>query len=245
MATFEEVKVLVTGFGVNHYQQCLRKRFFNRVQAFQDITRNPSWEIVSRLPEEIPGVRIAIHPESLKAAYHSLYEIVPKLVQSYQPDVVLHVGLAVERDYFAIERSAGRDGYQQNLDMDKKVFTKAESRTSWGKKSADRLETALDLDAVLEAWRDQLRSTIKENSKKGKGNGPTADVRLSDDVGKYVCGFIYYATLAELARRSDCKGTALFFHVPPLETEMELENGKKVLEALIGALASVWRTQIQ
>ena len=128
--------------------------------------------------------------------------------------------------------------------MDKRAFTKAESRAAWGRKSAERLETSLDLDAVLERWRGQLRSiSTKSGKKKERGKDQEIDVRLSDDVGNYVCGFVFYATLAEMAKRNDGKGTALFLHVPPLETDMDLEKGKAVVIGLVQALAMVWKMQ--
>ena len=179
---------------------------------------------------------------------------------------MLHIGLATERDYFAIEQSADRDDYHQNLDVDRKVFTKAETKKSWGttKSGAERLSTTLDLDDVMERWRKGLGLSTTENSGGGEkeergGEGKKkkkkqkrgaadmavdVDVRLSDGVGNYVCGFIYYATLAGLARqRDDSQRRAVFLHVPPLETEVDVEKGVKVVLALIEALVGTWRTQ--
>jgi pyrrolidone-carboxylate peptidase len=48
------------------------------------------------------------------------------LLEEHKPDVVVHIGLAVERTHFAIEKAAERDGYNQYLDNDRKVFNKSE-----------------------------------------------------------------------------------------------------------------------
>jgi pyrrolidone-carboxylate peptidase len=57
-----------------------------------------------------------------------LYDVAPKLLEEHKPDVVVHIGLAVERTYFAIEKGAERDGYNQYPDNDRKVFNKSETK---------------------------------------------------------------------------------------------------------------------
>ncbi|CZR67944.1 uncharacterized protein PAC_17843 [Phialocephala subalpina] len=110
MGSTSEPTVLVTGFG-----------------EFLDIKTNPSWEIASSLPQTINGIRIIIEPQPLKAIYHSLLDV-PKLLEKHNPDIVIHIGLAVDRNYFAIEKGADRDGYHQFPDEARKVFTRAESK---------------------------------------------------------------------------------------------------------------------
>jgi len=105
------------------------------------------------------------------------------------------------------------------------VFTKAESEKTWGK-SPERLETALDFDDVVDRW------------KKGGGK---ADVRGSDDVGNFNCGFIYYLSLEHFWKREDGERKVLFLHVPYLKGEKELEKGKEVTVGLIKAIAESCR----
>jgi pyroglutamyl-peptidase len=203
---------------------------------------NPSFQIVSRLPHSLPGIQIIAHLEPLTAAYRPLLETAPKLIEKHKPDIVLHVGLAVERDYFGVEQTAPRDGYHQNLDMDRKVITKAESKTLWGKKSPETLATSLDLEQTVALWKQKLQQNSRslQGGKGPKTKQLEADVRLSNDVGNYVCGLVYYTSLAELARRNGGKANAVFLHVPPLSTEQDLERGCVVLVSLIEALAEVW-----
>ena len=83
----------------------------------------------------------------------------------------------------------------------------------------------------------------KERGKEQKRLGADMDVRLSDDVGNYVCGFVYYTSLTELAKRGDGQRAATFLHIPLLKTEEDIEKGERVVLALIGALANTWRRQ--
>ena len=64
------------------------------------------------------------------------------------------------------------------------------------------------------------------------------DVRLSDDVGNYVCGFMYYISLVEMQRAVGRTDT-VFFHIPYLEGEEDIQVGVRVTEGLIRALMSV------
>lgn len=155
---------------------------------------------------------------------------------------MLHIGLAVERDYFAVEQSACRDRYHQYPDVDRQVIPKAEIQKIWGKKSAERFETSLDLERVVEAWKINLKFEASNKGKKSKhqkklDQGDQYDVRLSDDVGDYVCGLVYYTSMAELAKRGDGAGNAVFLQVPPLNGDEELAKGERVVLALIMALA--------
>ncbi|KAH8647174.1 hypothetical protein BX600DRAFT_518457 [Xylariales sp. PMI_506] len=226
MSDTHPVRILVTGFG-----------------AFQDISVNPSFEIIKRLPSSLPGTGIEIiaHPEPLKAAYHSLLQISPQLIQRYNPDIVLHIGLAVERDYFAVEQTAQRDGYHQYPDVERKVITKSEVHTIWGKKSAESLKTSLDLERAVDIWKRNLKSRAGGATKTGKGHkgakkGDITDVRLSDDVGTYVCGLVYYTSLAEMSKRNDGARNVVFLHVPPLSGDVQLETGTEAVLSLILAL---------
>ncbi|KAK8085163.1 hypothetical protein PG997_006434 [Apiospora hydei] len=244
MATGESTtKVLVTGFG-----------------PFLDIAKNPSYEIVCRLPQTLPSgnVTIIAHPEPIPAAYHKIADVVPKLIADHEPDIIVHMGLAVERDYFAVESSALKEGYHEIPDIARRVFTRAENKTRFGKSSAS-LTTDLPLEEVVDSWKDSVAqarlrlpssssSSFPSGAGKAQGSGKKGtkgtkekqeqrelDVRLSDDVGTYVCGFIYYLSLLEMEKKGKRRNT-VFFHVPPLGTEDGVDIGVKVTESLIQAL---------
>lgn len=214
---------------------------------------------MSRLPQLLPGIQVVAHPDPLNAVYHSLLETAPRLIREHNPDIVVNVGLAPDQSYFGVEQSAPRDGYHQVPDIERRVLSKAESsRAVWGKKSPEVLETSFDLAQVLDLWKRKLSwnpALSSSGGRKGaraatKGKAPppsppaVVDVRHTDDVGNYVCGLTYYASLAELAQRSnDNDGGsryAVFLHVPPLQTEEDFRRGSLVLAGLIESLVEVW-----
>ncbi len=209
---------------------------------------------MSRLPPALPGIQITAHPDPLRSVYHTLLEMAPRLIAEHDPDVVVHVGLAPDQDYFGVEQGARRDGYHQIPDMERRVLSKAESKAVWGKKSPEVLETSFDLAHVLEMWRQRLGRNPAISGGGGGGGGGGAkgprakgkasaavDVRHTDDVGNYVCGLIYYASLAELAKRGDGGSRyAVFLHVPLLLTEEVCKRGSLVLAALIESLVEAW-----
>jgi pyroglutamyl-peptidase len=232
MTSSSEPTVLVTGFGVRNSlpHGCAR---LTNTQEFKEIKTNPSWEIVSRLPNEIDGVRIITESQPLKAVYQSLLDV-PKLLEKHNPDVVIHVGLAFDRDYFAIEKGAERDGYHQFPDEARKVVTRAETKAKWGKSPA-RLDSSFDVEDVLGKWKVHAKSGAGKGKAKGKG----FELKTSDDVGLYVCGFVYYASLEYYWRKDGSQGQkrVVFLHVPNLKGGEEISRGKDITVALIKALA--------
>ncbi|KAK8181765.1 uncharacterized protein BKA78DRAFT_51001 [Phyllosticta capitalensis] len=224
--TPDEVTVLITGFG----------------PFLTQFPINPSHEITKLLPTTIlpdpsdptsPRIRLIIHPSPLPVAYHPVATLVPTILSAQNPDLVLHLGLAAGRNYFALERSSVRIGYGRNKDVLGQRWTDVDSDRQWpshlkaftegdGKLCSypDRLATSLPFEDIWRRWR-ALCADIE-----GVGDGPSSsatfvttistptpigvapsatstsrpwnrvDVRPSDDVGSFLCGFIYWTTLA-------------------------------------------------
>jgi pyrrolidone-carboxylate peptidase len=145
------------------------------------------------------------------------------------------MGLAADRDYFAIEKGAESGGYNEYPDEARKVFTRAETKKVWGK-SPSRLDSTIDVEDVLVKWRANLSSSDSKINKTNKSAG--IDLRTSDDVGYYVCGFVYYTTLEWFWKTNGAQGLrrVLFLHVPKLEGTKDFEKGKDVAIALIKAV---------
>ncbi|KAF2670286.1 peptidase C15, pyroglutamyl peptidase I-like protein [Microthyrium microscopicum] len=204
----EKVKVLLTGFG-----------------PFLDVKVNPAWEIVSRLPSTLdntyPPIEIVTQQEPLNAAYHDIAATIPTLIEQHNPDVVILVGCAMERTYFAVEKGAFRDGYHQFPDVARKVITKAESKKLWSK-SPDRLDSGIDIESVVAGWKSKV--------------GKAVDVRGSNDVGEYVCGFAYYVGLEHEWKLGKPRNV-LFYHVPPLDEHGKTDKGNEVTIGLIKTVA--------
>ncbi|KAK6849293.1 Pyrrolidone carboxyl peptidase (Pyroglutamate aminopeptidase) [Apiospora arundinis] len=213
-------RILVAGFGrVSHVQP-------------RDLP-NPAFEIIKRLPPQLAppcttnnsynrshpsadAIEIIAHPDPLPSSYHGLLQTVPALVREHADtvDLILLIGVAVGQQYYSVEQSAGRDGYHEVPDLDRRTLAKGEGVKIWGRKSRERLGTSVDLEAVVESWGEELPANIhvdqhgknKKTNSGGKGAATEQgqqilpEVRHTDDVGSYVCGLVYYTALAELRR---------------------------------------------
>jgi pyroglutamyl-peptidase len=207
-----------------------------------------------------------VHPSYVPVAYHPVIELVPSLVATYQPDIVLHIGLASGRNYFAVEQTAPKSGYQWIQDVDNKTFTIAEQNSAWGDQPSV-LSTNLDLHAAVSLWQNSTAgitwptassSPSKSRSKVGKlvdvrmietfvgavtdGVMSAEDVRWSDNVGIYLCAFIYYTDMVEMSKNGkDKKRNVAFLHVPDMNTTEEVEMGVEIAVDLVQALVQTWR----
>ncbi|KAF1979034.1 peptidase C15, pyroglutamyl peptidase I-like protein [Bimuria novae-zelandiae CBS 107.79] len=225
-------RVLVTGFG-----------------PFQGVPNNPSWAIASLLPTTLPNnISLTIHPAPLPVAYHPVISTVPALIADVHPDIALHIGVVEGRTYFAVEQTSRRNvyGYSWNADIDGEVFTDTEGDAVWGDQPTV-LSTELDLEAVVDEWQNRTEGIVwpegESEGIQGKAGGDDDDeVRLSDNVGTYLCAFIYYTSMVEMGKERGQRDTA-FMHVPLLLGEEEVQFGVEVTVELIQSLVSSWRAE--
>lgn len=195
-------------------------------------------------------IKIIVPDSSIPAAYHRIFAQTTDLIEQHNPQICVHIGLAVDRDFFAVENSAPKEGYHDVPDIDRRVFTRAENKKTFGK-SADSLSTSLDLESAASAWQDACSHmsmpTKEAEGSKGKVKGKQAkrmvDVRLSDDVGTYVCGFMYYASMLEMQKRT-AKRDVVFLHVPRLKGSEEMGIGVDVARELISSLVGEWERKL-
>ena len=138
-------------------------------------------------------------------------------------DLVVHLGLAPGRNFFSIESIAHRDGYVKldihgnNLDGD----------TFWHDVFGAplTLQPTLNLPHIWKGWKQAL---------------PDEDLRLSNNAGRYLCEFIFYAGMLEYSRRDPTgKRPCIFCHVPPGAEEGDLLRGKEAVQALITTMVKV------
>ncbi|KAJ4299175.1 hypothetical protein N0V90_004419 [Kalmusia sp. IMI 367209] len=234
-----EIKVLITGFG-----------------PFLDITTNPSWEIAQKLPASLLSangttIKLIVPDAPIPAAYHKLLTQTTSLIKQHNPHIIIHMGLAVDRNYFAVEQSALKEGYHDIPDIERKVITRAENKKIFGK-APPALTTSFDLDSIAPAWQAacaHLTLPSKGEGPKAKGSGKgkqekrKVDVRLSDDVGTYVCGLIYFSSLVNMQKRKEVRD-AVFLHVPRLEGDGEVAVGAEVAKELVVALVDAWEARM-
>jgi pyroglutamyl-peptidase len=173
-------------------------------------------------------------------SYKNVVSLVPKLLPpndtTYpQPDVILHIGLAAGRDFFAIEQGAHARGYGKIPDVDGEYFPDSTAEATFpSAKFPDALKTSFDTSDVLARW----KANLGYSSVEGKAEDEDApDVRISSDAGNFLCGFIYYNSLAHyFSIKADDRPVA-FMHVPDLSmSENKLREGREVATALIKSL---------
>ncbi|KAG9192265.1 pyroglutamyl-peptidase [Alternaria panax] len=225
------VTVLVTGFG----------------PFLAKVPKNSSWEIASTLPALIPKspenhtpINIHVHYEPIRVAYDNVVNLIPKLLPPTNPlypppDIVLHIGLAAGRNYFAIEQGSHSHGYGKIPDVDGQRFEDSAAEKHFpSSRYPHKLKTSFDTCDVLAHWKANLGYTSVDGIESDEGS---TDVRISTDAGNFLCGFIYYNSLAHYFNIKADERPVIFLHVPDLSSSQEKsKEGLKATVALIKAL---------
>ena len=180
-----------------------------------------------------PAIKLIIYTP-ISVSYHTVHEIVPGLLERYQPDFVLHMGLHGGRPSFDLEKSAPRTGFQfddvngKRWSLDKKSpaipgikVEEAVDTSSF----PDRLETKAEYEEIIKLWKDSCLQMEEQ-------------VTGNDGVGSFCCGFVYYTSLAWFRKQDPENGPALFLHMPNLQEEKELEMGSVVVVKLLESIAA-------
>lgn len=190
--------VLVTGFG-----------------PFEEVTRNPSWELARSLEDLLPDgcfVRALELPVSFEGAPEELARVL-----KVEPIDML-VGLGVQKeDTYRLERRA-----RGSLQGDR-IDNEGRSASAVGVEAGQDLETTVDLEAVAAAMREASGEY---------------EVVISEDAGGYVCERTYHALL-DWGRK--LRVPAVFLHVPPEETIPADGQGpvvRTMVQALVAQLSS-------
>ncbi|OAA68649.1 pyroglutamyl peptidase type [Niveomyces insectorum RCEF 264] len=159
----------------------------------------------------------------------------PGFVPPRRMDLVLHIGMAGPRLHYDLEQVAHHDGYMAP-DVDDELLrdTPADRNDpAWvwyGAPAA--LETHIDLEDVLARWRHAA---------------PNADLRISQNAGRYLCEFTYFSSLAHLYRRNQAadgqdprfrRRRVAFLHVPAAAAPDRIAAGRDLVIELIRALAA-------
>lgn len=168
------------------------------------------------------------------------------------PDIILHIGLAAGRKYFTLEHGAHSRGYGKIPDVDgEKTGDVLLEATYPRAEYPEKLCTAFDTSDVIARWKTHLGHLATSNNDSANGaNGEAKqahrwdlpDVRLSPDAGNFMCGFIYYNSLAHYYSISEDERPVVFLHVPDLsDSEEKLQEGWRVTVTLIKALVESLR----
>ncbi|KAF2399877.1 peptidase C15, pyroglutamyl peptidase I-like protein [Trichodelitschia bisporula] len=221
-----DVHVLVTGYG----------------PFLKSHPENPSWSIASSLPSHLkptPTHPTPIHihtPESaLPVAWRAIANAVPGLLApappASPPDIVLHMGLAAGRTCWAIETNALRDGFD-GRDVYGEQWSDADMTALIGTDAPEKLTPTFDCQDVCKRWQAEVR---------GAGLADRIDAQISDDVGTYLCAFVYYLSLHHFWKAGG-ERPVVFFHVPRQAGE-DVEAGVGATVGLIRSLVESRRVQ--
>lgn len=223
-----------------------RKRRAKIAQPFlSKVPINSSWEIASALPALIPAtknhttpIHIHVHHEPIRVAYHAVTSLVPALLPPENPmypapDIILHIGLAAGRQFFTLEKGAHGRGYGKIPDVDGRKFEDDAAEKLFPRAEYPPvLHTSFDVDDVLLRWRAHLGY-----SDPSQQDHRCPDVRLSPDAGNFMCGFIYWNSMAHYFSIKEDERPVVFLHVPDLSDSLEkMQKGREAAIALIKAL---------
>ncbi|KHJ46733.1 pyroglutamyl-peptidase I [Trichuris suis] len=150
---------------------------------------NPSWTCVKELSTFPfpPGVELQIR--CVPVDYENVEAQANDIWQNVEPDFVLHVGVNEHlSDSVAIERQAFNFGYctrDVNVPLD----------NCYSKKEFSTLVTCVNIPGIVEHLKEcELESEVS--------------IFLSDDPGRYLCGYLYFSSLTHDPSK------VLFVHVP-------------------------------
>jgi pyroglutamyl-peptidase len=173
-------------------------------------------------------------------AYNHVLSVLPAILPSAKtngpsPDIILHIGLAAGRRFFALEQGSRANGYSRIPDVDGEQFSDTEAAERFpAAQFPPALETSFDTTDVLERWRAGLGCDASGSS---HGAAKQPDVRISHDAGNFLCGFIYYNALAHFHAINEKERPVAFMHVPDLsDSEEKMREGRNATVELIKAL---------
>jgi len=191
------MKILLTGF-----------------EPFGPVRVNPSEQIVRRIGEEARKrgnreLRAEVLPTEFVAADRRMRQ----LILEYQPDAVLCLGVAPQREKISLERFA--------LNIDDDSLPDNAGRLRAGRRIAPNGPAAYWSTLPLERFRRQLEQ-----------HG--IPVSYSNHAGTYLCNHIFYVARHEIEKASNGAPCG-FVHVPPVRTRGKKARGL-ALDTMIEAV---------
>ena len=192
-------------------------------------------------------IKIAVYPYPVDVSYNIVRTLLPKLLScqhsgtsdqteprkstevaaekvlaepdSFNFDIVVHLGLAQSRKYYSFETCAHRDGYSKEDITGESFENDTYWRDAYGAPAI--LRPSFDTQDVWNRWQREV---------------PAEDVRTSHDAGRYLCEFMFFTSMLEQWRKENGRICSIFCHLPPGSGAADLERGKRVVLALIAAV---------
>lgn len=222
---------------------------------------NPSYEIVSRLPNQIssddndgPAITVRAYPEAIKVTYRNVFRLIPELYTANFPEAkfFVHVGVNNSTRRFQLERRA-RKGPYSAADVEGRPFDDEwENDDDESGRVPDEIYSDIDVNAIVEKLSQEgyvqshfvnCGTTDRFTIHKILQAQLTShihfsrwEVESSTDAGLFLCEFIYFNSLLLARRLRTSQGRhikGIFLHVPPFLDEKELEKGRDILIEII------------
>lgn len=207
--------------------------------------------------DEKPNIRIIIYPDPIWTGWEEVRKLVPKLwdaekdtfrmyvdpekSKTMKIDAMVHMGILDKPNLpWRFERYPFTSGYELPGTGGKTPTD--EDKTGGGRWKAlpDRLETGLNLDSIYERVCSQVdvgyfnavdRCTIKAHT----DHTQESKVIISEDPNRFLCAYIYYASLAELHLRDE-KKSVVFMHTPIEHESKDIERSVNVVCTVVKAM---------
>ncbi|CAG9795983.1 unnamed protein product [Diatraea saccharalis] len=186
--------VMITGFGpfINH-------------------PVNASWEAVKLMnKEEIEKKHnIQLIQQEISVTYEDVNKFVPAIWDTFDPKLMIHVGVSSSAECLTLEMQAHRKGYHRKDHLDN-----CPVNYTCPAEGGVRLHTKLNVEQLCKEFND---SCPPEHNTKALP---------SKDAGRFLCEYIYYTSLCKDNSRT------LFVHVPDMHV-YSAEQTARSLEHLL------------
>lgn len=176
----------------------MMKTLVTAFEPFGSDSFNNSLDILNK-------ISIQCIKEILPVSYPDASVKVKKLIKEYQPDIIIHLGMAKSRKTLTIEQMA----------VNKLTFSIPDNNGN------------LLNQAIFENELDYIKNKIDFNN---ICNDPLFQDRLylSNDAGTYICNYVYYTSLFNYPDKY-----VSFIHIPCLNNECDFEFCLKTIEDFI------------
>jgi len=255
----QEVTVLVTGYGpFNDNPVNASFLIASSLPSSLTFPTPLAGERASQENSHIPPPRevlIHAHPSPIPVSYAGVQSELPSILEDYaskhggkRPDLTIHLGIAAKRSYYSVETLAHRDGYRIpdidglfGYETGERIWKREglpltlEPGPAWSVSGGETETTPSPTFEISPCPPDSHFLETWESFTASKD----ADLRISNYAGRYLCEFIFYASLA-LAVQDEKPLSVIFLHVPQYLDDESLEAGREIAVALIKTMVRCW-----
>jgi pyroglutamyl-peptidase len=158
---------------------------------------NPSWEVCTRLPRTVAGLRVEI--ARIPCEFRRSIEVAAEAIERHRPKLVICLGQAGGRAHLSVERVA------INID---------------DARNADNCGAAPVDEAIAPDGPPAYFATLPVKAMAGAMRAAGVPAEVSNSAGTYVCNHLMYGVLHFLAHRGEGHVRAGFIHIPYAEDQV-------------------------